>query len=200
MEIELVRHLKTKGNFEKRYIGKTDEPLMESKEQDLLVAEMKKKIMTPVERVVVSPLKRCKETAQRYFPNIEVYEQNKLRESDFGLFENKNYEELKTVPEYQKWLDSNGTLPFPEGESHEDFLKRCKEGFEETINSCIRDDVRSVVFVIHGGSIMAILSQFSEKKSEFYDWMLGNGEAYHMRIDEMRWLAGERQVKEIRKL
>jgi broad specificity phosphatase PhoE len=85
---------------------------------------MREKLKTAsVDTVVSSPMKRCVQTAEIYFPGQEPVIQEKLRESDFGLFENKNYEELKDEPEYQKWLDSGGTIPFPGGESHEAFLK-----------------------------------------------------------------------------
>ncbi len=49
---------------------------------------------------------------------------------DFGQFEGKNYEELKDNPDYQKWIDSNGTLPFPGGEPREQFIRRSMEGFD----------------------------------------------------------------------
>lgn len=39
-----------------------------------------------------------------------------------GVLKEKNYEELKDDPGYQRWLDSNGTIPFPEGEGQETFL------------------------------------------------------------------------------
>ena len=48
---------------------------------------------------------------------------------DFGEFEGKNYIELQKDPNYQAWIDSNGTLPFPGGESREAFIKRCEQGF-----------------------------------------------------------------------
>lgn len=35
-----------------------------------------------------------------------------FRECDFGIFEGKNYEELKENRDYQRWLDSGGVLPF----------------------------------------------------------------------------------------
>lgn len=106
------------------------------------------------------------------FSDIALQLQPKLKESDFGLFENKNHEELQAFPEYQAWLESNGTLPFPKGESRESFLKRCRDGFEESIFQAIEQHKKCVCFVIHGGSIMAVLSQFSEQASEFYDWLL----------------------------
>ena len=39
--------------------------------------------------LISSPLKRCVETAKIYFSDIALQLQPKLKESDFGLFENK---------------------------------------------------------------------------------------------------------------
>ena len=49
-------------------------------------------------------------------------------EIDFGEFEGKNYEELKGNDAYQKWIDSGGALPFPNGESRDDYVKRVRKG------------------------------------------------------------------------
>lgn len=52
-----------------------------------------------------------------------------LSECDFGEFENKNYKELSGNQDYQRWIDSNGTLPFPGGESREAF--KCPEPLQD---------------------------------------------------------------------
>ena len=202
MRIYLIRHLKTKGNVEHRYIGTTDESLIDNEEQLSAIEKMKNKLKRceVPDRVVSSPLKRCIETAEIYFPDQLFQIQSKLRESDFGLFENKTYEELKDMPEYKRWMESNGTLPFPDGDSHEDFLKRCIEGFEESVSQAARENKKCICFVIHGGSIMAILSQLSEEQSSFYDWILKNGEGYQMTLDENDWRNGRKVLKEITKL
>ena len=81
------------------------------------------------ELVYVSPMKRCRETASLIYPTLTQREEPLLRECDFGDFENKNYLELNGNPDYQAWVDSGGTLPFPGGESREAFQERCREGF-----------------------------------------------------------------------
>ena len=62
-----------------------------------------------------------------------------LAECDFGEFENKNYKELSDNPHYQEWIDSNGTLPFPGGESKEECADRNLKGFDEVLKAC-RDE------------------------------------------------------------
>ena len=129
MRIYLIRHSMTKGNKEKRYIGTTDESLCL---EGIQLLEERKGMYPEVTYVYVSPMKRCVQTAEIIYPEMMkagAYSCNeKLRECDFGLFENHNYIELSGCPEYQAWIDSGGKLPFPEGESREAFIRRTLEG------------------------------------------------------------------------
>ena len=100
MKIILIRHGMTEGNLKRRYIGTTDEDLINT---DCLKGDYPK-----CERVVASPLKRCIQTAEYIYPNVDIEICDKLKECDFGDFENKSYEDLKDNSDYQKWLDSNG--------------------------------------------------------------------------------------------
>lgn len=81
---------------------------------------------------------------------------------------------FKDNPDYQKWLDSNGELPFPNGETHEDFKNRCKDGFFESLTE------RDTAFVIHGGSIMAIMQKLFG--GNFYDYQVKNGCGYEFEM------------------
>ena len=111
MRVVLIRHSKTAGNLKGRYIGTTDEPLCEEG-----IRLLEGKTYPAAELVYVSPMKRCRETASLIYPTLTQREEPLLRECDFGDFENKNYLELNGNPDYQAWVDSGGTLPFPGGE------------------------------------------------------------------------------------
>ena len=124
MEIILIRHGKTYGNTLGRYIGTTDEPLCQEGRERLAAGTY-----PWVDAVYASPMKRCLETAAILYPGLVPQVVDQLRECGFGEFENKNYLELSGNPAYQKWVDSGGTLPFPGGESQEEFKRRCLEGF-----------------------------------------------------------------------
>ena len=104
MRIYLIRHSMTKGNKEKRYIGTTDESLCL---EGIQLLEERKGMYPEVTYVYVSPMKRCVQTAEIIYPEMMkagAYSCNeKLRECDFGLFENHNYIELSGCPEYQAW-------------------------------------------------------------------------------------------------
>ena len=159
MRIYLIRHSMTKGNKEKRYIGTTDESLCL---EGIQLLEERKGMYPEVTYVYVSPMKRCVQTAEIIYPEMMkagAYSCNeKLRECDFGLFENHNYIELSGSPEYQAWIDSDGRLPFPEGEDRECFIKRTMEGFRQMTEQAWRENCGQIAAVVHGGSIMAILS------------------------------------------
>ena len=185
MKIVLIRHGATKGNLEKRYIGRTDEDLcgegIKKLKEDTCAG-----IYPPAQAVFSSPMKRCLSTAECIYPVQTPQIVWDFRECDFGLFEGKNYKELTGNPQYQQWIDSNGTLPFPGGEALTDFKKRSVRAFLETVSkseSILKGQVTSgkqddttVAYVVHGGTIMAVLSELYG--GDFYDYHCGNGEGY----------------------
>ena len=119
MKIYLIRHGKTPGNQLQRYIGITDEPVLEEDQERL-----KTQNYPNAEKLFVSPLLRCRQTAACIYPRQEQQVIQNLRECDFGRFENKNWKEMTGDAEYQAWVDSNATLPFPGGEDPQEFRDR----------------------------------------------------------------------------
>ena len=96
MELILIRHLKTPGNEKRQYIGSTDEELSE---QEVLNFKQRYKIDSypQVQQVIVSPMKRCIQTAELIYPEVQIQQESLLKECDFGIFECKTYEELKEL-------------------------------------------------------------------------------------------------------
>lgn len=156
-----------------RYIGTTDESLC-AEGKDAIC----QRNYPEAEAVFASPLRRCRETAQLIWPSMPVICCEKLRECDFGEFENKNYKELSNNPAYQAWVDSYGTLPFPGGESQEEFKERCCEGFCAILEEIRQKGWKKVAFVVHGGTIMSILEAYAVPQEEFYHWQVKNGQGY----------------------
>ena len=127
MKVLLLRHGKTKGNEEHRYIGRTEEGLSELGKKELLrkkehwekkkdgIRQTGETMLHKGDIVFVSPMGRCIETVEILFPSAIMYKEERLKEIDFGLFENKNYQELNGQKEYQAWIDSGGRLDFPDG-------------------------------------------------------------------------------------
>lgn len=188
-ELILIRHGKTAGNLLGRYIGRrTDEPLCDEGREGLAGKQLPE-----VERLYVSPMKRCVETAEILWPGFDRKKMQKvtdLRECDFGDFENKNYKELSGNGDYQAWIDSNGTLPFPNGESMDAFKSRCLEAFArivEDVSGAEQEWIASgktgifrAGIVVHGGTIMAILEQYGYPKAAYFDYQVKNGCGYRL--------------------
>ncbi len=194
MKIILIRHGMTPGNKEKRYIGLTDEGLC-AEGIDQISDAVQQQRYPKADVVYVSLLKRCRETAEIIYPHLEPISCEALKECDFGEFENKNYLELSGNENYQKWIDSNGSLGFPEGETPEGFKNRCQNAYENIISN-IQD--KDAAFIVHGGTIMAILEKFGEPKKSFYDWQLKNGEGYLCELKKDSSRSGT--IKVIKKL
>lgn len=188
-ELILIRHGKTAGNLLGRYIGsRTDEPLCDEGREGLVGKQLPE-----VERLYVSPMKRCVETAEILWPEFDqknIQKVTDLRECDFGDFENKNYKELSGNGDYQAWIDSNGTLPFPNGESMDLFKSRCLEAFAQIVEEVSgaeqkwKDSGETGIFragiVVHGGTIMAILEQYGYPKRAYFDYQVKNGCGYRL--------------------
>lgn len=190
----LIRHGKTKSNEEHRYLGQREEELSKEGEREIL--EYKRSKHYPaVDCLFASPMKRCIQTAGLLYPLLKPVCIPEWKEMDFGAFEGKNYEELNGDEEYQKWIDSGGTLPFPEGESRESFLLRCEKGFERMSKEIARAekadrkadkkadkkadrkvDKKTVGIIVHGGTIMALLSLYGE--DGYFDYQTANGRGY----------------------
>ena len=187
MELILIRHLKTPGNEKRQYIGSTEEELSE---KEVLNFKQKYKIDSypQVQQVIVSPMKRCIQTAELIYPKNQITQEVLLKECDFGIFEGKTYEELKDRAEYQAWLDSGGTIAFPNGESREEFIQRCCEGLREVFSQIevsiskkekivqFENDLLTIGLVVHGGTIMALCSAFGG--GEYFDYQVANGAGY----------------------
>lgn len=214
VKITWIRHGMTRANEEHRYLGKTDEPLSE-KGIRFLQEKKKKSFFNAPEFLYVSPMKRCVQTAEILFRRKPVLIPE-WKEMDFGQFEGKNYEELKDNPDYQKWIDSNGTLPFPGGEPREQFIRRSMEGFDRMMSDILiksekntriqngteTQDLKNnceteipVVAVVHGGTIMAVLSSLTG--GEYFDFQVKNGEGYETVLE---WIQGRWKITSLTKI
>ena len=193
----LIRHGATKANMEHRYLGKTDEVL--SKEGEMQLFEYKKMSFFPnIDYLFSSPMKRCVQTAEILFPELKPVEIEEWKEMDFGVFEGKNYLELKGDKRYQEWIDSNGTLPFPEGESREEFISRCDKGFRSMIGKLKptkEEEHKTVGIIVHGGTIMALLSKYA--KGNYFDYQVPNGKGF---VCTMNHFDTEPEITELKKI
>lgn len=182
LKITMLRHGRTYGNTRGRYIGRTDERLLDAEREAL--ARLRPE---PVECVFASPMLRCRETAELLYPGQEPVLLDDFRECDFGEFENKNYQELSGNESYQKWIDSNGTLGFPGGESQIGFRSRCLGAFDKLVELCAEREIGTAAMVVHGGTIMSILAEYGVPRAGYFSWQVKNGEGYRVRMNPELW-------------
>ena len=88
MRVYLIRHGVTKGNLEHRYVGSTEEVLLPEADEPLL--SIKKRLEKDGCRkphLLVSPMLRCRQSAEILFPGEKQTVVEDFRECDFGTFE-----------------------------------------------------------------------------------------------------------------
>ena len=134
------------------------------------------------------------------FPGKKLNIIDELAECDFGEFENKNYQELDGNEHYQSWIDSGGLLPFPGGESREEFKRRNVTGFQKAVNGCLRNGISLAALVVHGGTIMNVMEEYADEDRSFYDWHVQNGKGYEVEIDPELWKKCRKYLHVIREL
>ena len=207
-EILLIRHGRTPGNELHRYNGRTDEPLSDAgraalaeKRFDLAAfgafapafadpsagwpgestSPPPKLDASPRESapiVYVTPLRRTQETAAILFPGARQLSVPGLREMDFGDFEGRFYADMEHDAAYRAWVDSGCLGPIPNGEGRAAFVPRCCAAFRAVLAA---DKSPRLVFVVHGGSIMALCSEYAAPKKDYFDWQPPNGGGYLLR-------------------
>lgn len=181
MKLYLIRHGMTQGNKRRAYIGAgTDEPLCAEG-----IAQLLGRSYPKADIVFVSPMKRCIMTAERIYPNQEMVLCEGLKEMDFGDFEGKTYEELKDQPDYRRWIECGGENPFPNGESRRNFTLRSQNAFRECLEKVRQREreINAVAFVVHGGTIMAVMEEYGTPKGAYYRWQIENGGMIELDID-----------------
>ena len=172
MLIWLIRHGETEYNKEKRYQGQTDVPLSEEGRSIIKCAPFNPEL------VYTSPLSRAAETADILFPKSPKVRVDGIKEMNFGIFEGRNYIEMETDPEYRKWIDSEGKMQCPEGESREEFSKRANAAMDVLLKESLDAGRNSLVVVTHGGVIMAWMEAHIYAKKSYWEWLPDNAGGY----------------------
>ena len=168
MTIYLIRHGKTEANEKRLYCGSTDTSLSKTGRGEL--AQLHYDIENV--RFLTSGMKRTNETLHILFGDVPYEVDSRFREVDFGIFEMRNYEELKDTLDFQAWLtgDNEANIP-PCGESGLQMKKRVLAALSE-----IREDA---CIITHGGVIAAIMEQlFPDENKNRYEWQPQPGHGY----------------------
>lgn len=178
MQVMLIRHGQTAGNARRRYIGRTDEPLSP---EGIALSEAAGRDPA-LREVYVTPLLRTRQTAAILFPNARQIIVDGLREMDFGDFENRSAEEMRDDAAYRAWVDGGCLAPCPHGEGRAEFSARVCAAFLDVMEYANTHDGENIAFVVHGGTIMAILEQFARPHGDYYSYGVPNCQGYRCRL------------------
>lgn len=184
--ITFIRHGYTQGNLDGKYIGTTDLPLAKEGAQELY--EIIERADYPsFQKVYISPLKRCLQTAYIMAPNTYMVELPQLREMDFGKFENKTPEELKNDEDYKKFLEGGLDNPPPGGESARQVVTRCFEALSVIIGDMMEEGLTNCAVITHSGIIMNMMSCFGVPKRKPIEYACGFGEGFEVIVSAAMW-------------
>ncbi|MFW3616160.1 histidine phosphatase family protein [Billgrantia antri] len=164
LELVVVRHGLTQWNRERRYQGQRDIPLLLP---DALpgLDRLREVLETQTfDAVHCSDLTRCRQTLAHVTEGRErawpTHFDARLRELDFGDYEGRTYDELKSKPFYRAWIDSEGQQAPPGGESTTDLRRRLDAWFAEVVNGCAPHGRHRALVVAHGGVIRELRRRF----------------------------------------
>lgn len=199
LRIALIRHAPMQGNLEGRYVGASDESLGDQG-RTLAKATAPTLAGLAPRRLITSGMRRCDETGAILFPELAPTRLPGLAEMRFGAFEGKTYTEMDGDVRYQAWVDSGCTAACPGGEAQAEFIARVRTAFEQVLDDlegvqagsgnqglqgsgrhvglAIPDthrDARDVgaidaAFLVHAGTIMAVMSELAEPKRGYWEW------------------------------
>ena len=163
----LLRHSMTEANERRIYCGSTDLPL--SDDGWTMAREIAVQRPLPAcELYITSGMRRANETLLHMTGKAPDTVLPGLREMDFGAFEMRGYEELKSDPDYQRWIDdTDGVVPCPGVESTGAFRQRVRQGGAELLEM----QWQTALVVCHGGVIVNLMQGwFPLEARGFYDW------------------------------
>lgn len=184
--IQFIRHGMTQGNLDGKYIGLTDEGLCQQG-IDEIKEKLEKYSYPPAEKIYVSPLKRCRETAQLIYSNCTMRLVPELREMNFGEFENKRAVDLMQRDDYKSFLKGGLDNPAPGGESMRDVVERCYWAADFIITDMMKLGITSTAVITHGGIIMNMLSCFGLPKLSPMELPCDFGEGYEVLVTADMW-------------
>ena len=171
MNIYLLRHGQTEENRKGSYYGNLDIGLNEI---GVIQGNKAKKFFNDIklDRVYVSDKIRTLEMAKLALglKEMEIIQDSRINETNFGDFEGKTYEEIKMF--YPKeclcWTDNWKEFVPPQGESYIELCKRVKS-FMDDIKKL---DVDNILICAHSGVIRAIYCYIMNENIDLF-WKFG---------------------------
>ena len=187
IKIVFIRHGLTPANEAHKYCGRQNDEDLSPAGAGEIIKHKEDGIYPDADILFTSPKIRAIHTAGIVYPGKEYSVISEFDEMDFGTFEGRTHEDLKDTPEYIAWIESNGELPFPGGESRKEYVKRVGAGYERVLRSLHEnmlsgeDKDLTIAIVAHGGTIMAVLNEYAGES--YFGSMVANGDGFLCEAD-----------------
>ena len=152
-KLVLLRHGEIEGSGN-RYTGVTNARLSERGRGKIVsLAEGLQK--ERFDGVICSPLDRCRDTLQLLGRSEHAIIDERIREIDFGLWENKTFSFIKKQypQEVVEWSGGGPKFRFPDGESVGEFQTRVAD-FARSLSTMAGE---RILIVTHGGVIRHLI-------------------------------------------
>lgn len=184
--ISVIRHGRTEANDKGIYIGRTDFPLSQKGAAEL-ACKMDEFVYPKVARVYSSPLRRCTETAEILFPDVQLQTVDNLMEMDFGSFEGKSADQLIGLPAFKEWLKGGTDCRPPQGESVSEVQLRIFKALHEVIMDMMQEDLLHCAMITHSGIIANMLAGFGLPKIPADQLQCAPGEGFDIHMTADLW-------------
>jgi len=182
-KVYLIRHGTTAANEKNLYYGATDIGVSQKGCEEL--TELRRIGGYPdVKNCIVytSGMKRTADTLELLFPGTEYAVNSDFREMNFGKFEMRAYDELKSDPEYIEWITGDFMANVcPEGESGNAHAERAVKAFWEVFD----DTEGDILIVSHSGTMTAVMESLFPKVAENrWHWSCHGGHGYEIVFED----------------
>lgn len=185
MNLYLVRHGQAKHNEDRRFVGSKDEALTEKGINQIKKVNGHFSNIT-FDDIYVSERKRTITTAQMIKPGCNLKVESRLNEANFGIFENKTYEEiLRQYPEESRQWELNWQdYKIPEGDSTRELFDRVKSFIKE-----LEDEKHeNVLIVSHGGIIKLFYCYIlGDNLGLYWNFSCHNGQVSLLKYEYGNW-------------
>ncbi len=186
-KIHFIRTGKTSSQPGKRYVGQADIPLCD-KGIEALNEMYRDFTYPPAEVVFTSPLKRCVQTAEIFYPDTLTEKLDGLMDMNLGEFEGKSFEELRENEDFSLWIKNSFEHTPPGGEEITAFTRRITDAVRDIFIRMMEEKMTNVAVVTHGGVIMTLLAAIGLPKMPLHQWAVENGTGYTLLFTPQMWM------------
>lgn len=185
MNLYIVRHGTTTSNIDKKYYGSYESELTQEgiKEAELLRGKLKSKSF---DYIFCSERERSKDTLKIILGDKEnIIIDGRLNERDFGIFENKTYEEINNeCKEFvSEWERNWKEYKIPQGESAIESYNRTADFFKYIEKL----DAKNILIVTHGGFIRNTYCYILGSLDFFWKFNSKNGDLSVLKYEYGNW-------------